>query len=891
MVTALAGSLYSCVNVDKLSDENTIESFTVISHSPSSVILGEAVIGDDAITIPVKYGTDKFPIKLTGEVGYSRKVDITVGADPTGELVFGSFDDKKEFYVMAESGLSRKYVISLVEAEYSVSHEIAFEPVSVTPGDAMIYGKARIEGEELLIPVIDPQFPVTVVPRFFGDDIGFEGFENGKTAFVFDDTESAHTISVIDESTGAQRDFALKIGILELVSGADGDYETTDLFNSEFGVSLTSGQEGFELRGFQIENDRDSVSVYISRTAEAEFPVEAELSFRDAIPCTGFMGMPDNGKITFADFGEPFRYYSVDTENMIVRHWQVVPVEYRERGGADVLSFSYRYDENYTINTNLTTKKPPIVLDKESVEIYPQSGQIWLKATEIYTPWLLGGTWKLELTDVEITLSEGADWAGGEQPVFNWRGNNSWQTGIAFEVVSSDGRIKEWSLNIRDYRDYEPSGLAELEDAAINTLLPLMAKADPLVPVTLDRDGRVIYIRLAEDEECYPLSVGLDYELSDFAEVTSQDYNRELMVFATPETVNEVVIRAEDGTEAVWQARLIRPAKEAAADVNVFSVTSFYSPVFEVYSVSIDREDGVITVALDRSGSCPARMNYSMSLSRNATADVPLTGSFDFENLNDTAEFTVTSSGGVEKGWTVGFAPHTPQLRNSNFEEWTSDGLDMIPTGAKGTPYWTNANNFAVKGTKRGPGNGGGYGAKLTTETAMDRLTSGSMFLGWFDSGNVLAGLTDPVVLTFQGIEFAASKKLVGIEMDVNYSSGGDGSDTGIVSAEMVKQSPYNPNTYVYHGKRPDGVIHPANTAVAVARGETVISNRSGLGEDLVIPAGTWRTIRVDIDYRGNDPMDYTHFVIMCASSSRGDAFIGQVGTELLLDNVKLIYE
>lgn len=887
-VSLFALILYACVDVDKLSDLNTIESFTIVSGSPSAIEFGEITIKEDSVIVSILYGSDKFPLTLRADLDFTVKVDQIVGIDFEEGVTIEDINDTKEFYIMAESGLSRKYTLAFKREKYTVLSSVPFTYNNLSPKNSIIYNKATFIEEELVLSVVELTYPFSITPKFSEDDYTYEGFINGNTQFKFEDESTTHNIIVVDSETGSKRDISLRSSSLRIVSGGDGNYESTDLFNSDLSLEIAQTTNQAELIGFRIENAKDSLSVYIKPSGEGDFPLDILVEFGEVEQRCGLIGVRDGERVTLEGFDDKFRYYAVDPVAAIARYWQIVPIEYREPQSAEVLSFSYDYNKSHNIIITGLKIRKPIILDIESVDIFPQSREIWLMATEINNA-LASANWKVILQDIQITVSEGARY---ELPSsVEWIGNDSWKESVSFKVIASDESVTEWTINIRDFRDQTPSDEAEILDASIRYMLPMMAKADPVSPITLNESEKKISIRLDEDEDCYPLSVMLDYELSKYAMVVSQSENSVPIVFSGPDSVGEVVVKAEDGTESKWTVVLIQPEKAEAANVVTFSIDSYSSPVFETGSIAIDPEEGEILITLDQSGSCPATINYSMGLSRKATASVSLKGSFNFDNLNSVPKFTVTSSGGNTKEWSVKIAPHTPQLKNWDLEQWMSDDKTLLPAGKKKAPYWSSANNSFVTGTTKSAGKNGGYCAKLYTQTAVGNLASGSLLLGWFDASNPVTGLSDPVKLVFQGIEFSASKKLVGVEMDINYSSGGDGNDTGSILVEFVKQDPYDLDSYVYHGRRPDGTFHPDNTAISKAMGQHIIANKPSIGGTLVVPSNQWQTVRVDINYGSNDPLDYSHFVIICASSSKGDAFIGNSGTTMLIDNVKLIYE
>lgn len=887
----LAWGLGSCAPVDELSDANSISSVKVGWQSNQEIVLGTPELGDSQITIPVLYGSGRFPLTVRLDIAFKSDIDKVIGQeDIFGDLTFvvdeaGAFESK-EFYVQSLSGLPRKYTVTFRETDYSVAQQIPLSVMGVSPDNSAVFGRASVKEDEVHIYVVEPQFPLSITPLFVDDRLGFSGFDNGSTGFRFESAEDFHEIIITDKEKNSSRDFKLFITPLALVTG-DGNYESTDIYNGDFTANLTAGNS-FGLKGFRIENTRDSISVYVTQPAEAEFPFTMTAGIEVSSGNTGFIGFENGQEIVFDSLDETFAFYYADIDTKVARHWRITPVLYKELGRAEVEAMTYSYTAaKVLVDWSL---KDCITLDKSNIDIFPQSREILLRATAINSPLLV--TWKLTLSNVALTLSEGAQIDQSRLPNLVYNGNDSWKESRSYYIIPAGGLAEdavEWTLKIRDYRSFVPSGEAAITGVSLRSLMPLMAKADELTPATVDAGNNEISINIIEDEGCYPMEAVLDYELSPFAQVTSQNGGADPLVFAAATAVNSVTVLAEDGvTSSEWSVRLNVQKKSTGANVSNFAVNSFSSPLTKVSNVETDNESATVEISLSKAGSFPSDVNYKMTLSRGATADIPLEGTLRFANLNDTKRFTVSSSSGETKEWTVKFAPFTPQLDNWNMDSWADENTPR-PAGSKASPYWSTSNNAATTLVGRTTGVTG-YAASLTSKSIIFvGLASGSLFTGWFDKDNAMSATSDPVKITFQGIEWAASKKIVALEVDVNYTSGG--TDTGSIAIEFIKQAVYNPSTYVFHGNRPNGTAHPDNTAVSYLRKNAIVGNSAASGVTDVVAAGQWKTVRLAVDYGSLDPFGYTHLLVIFSSSSDGDNYNGDAGSKLLVDNIKLIYE
>lgn len=881
-------SVWSCTKIDELSDENNIKSFVVTEHT-NGIELGSAIFSAgpqvDTIYIPVKYGDYKFPLELDAEVTFNGDIDQIVGLNLIGgkfrDVMFENIDSERHFTVMAKSGMPKRYVIIPRLDDYRVPGEIGMTVKSVTPASTLVYPKAYIENSETMtIYVANPSFPLTIVPEFIFDpaEMEFVDFNNGKTPLTFANVSSTLLLTIIDKRDGldTKRDIEVRLSVLTNVTGEEPTSESLTLSGSGVRPVYPDPENIDNYLGHRVEAQRDSITLIVRDMSKLDFPTTFEIGLAELANGTSVLGADLPLQALFASADDTFRFWMVDIALETVREWVVVLAELDDTiYGAEVISFEYGYDPNKVNFAKLWLKL-------EGCDIYP-SGDIWLRMTKDVNT-ILGGTWGFTLQDMVPTLSEGA--ACDLPETLYWSAADEVHT---FTVTSKDGQTKEWRIGIKNLWKPSPaSSEATILNASIKAIRPIMAQAETTL---VSGDDKKITIALKEDDGAYPISVYMDYVVSDFATVTSQQGNTEPLVFDTPESVQAVRVTAEDGESFEdWTVVLQQPVKTVGTKVTLFKVNSVTPSGFEIDNAVIDEGNRTIMMTLTNSSSCPLTVNYSMTLSRGASIkeeEIGLTGNFTFGRLTQAKSFTIVGNG-EENVWTVKFADYAPQLKNWTLEEW--EGNNPKPKGTSTTPYWATANNSFVTQTTKGTGNGGGAAARLETKSApLVGLAAGSLFLGWFDLANsVKYGTSDPVRLTFQGIPFSATKKVVGMELDVNYTSVSN--DTGSVAIEMVKKNA-GASSYIYHGLRPDGKAHSENTATHIAKGRNVIGNASKTGVTNVIAAGEWSTIRVNLDYGSSDPFDYTHLNVICSSSSEGDSFEGGVGTVMLIDNVKLIYE
>ena len=877
-----------CIDIDDLSDYNTVTTFKINTYAPQEITIGEVEITEENIIyIPVRYGVDKFPLTFSAELIFGGLIDRVLGLDFSKPLTLESIDEPLTFTVVAKSGLPRRYTIIAKAVDFLLSEEIPFEVISKSSENTLVYEKALIENDIMTIYVIDPEYPFTLTPKFETSElIDFAKFKNGETPFTFNTFESLNNLIIVDKTNDSSKDIIVHLQKLEEAKSDD-----TDIYNSDFKAVMQGNEDAMKYEGHLVSNEKDTILLYANNLpGKSGFPVTftldlGELSGND-VSALGF-----KSEVTFEDYGETVIFYLVNVKKGICRKWHVAVAKFdipELPTAADVIGFAFDYDAYRIL---LSGNQPCITLDRNDVEIYPENGEIYLKATEIRSVSLLASNWKVTLKSLNIQVTDGATCA---TPTLEWKGSNdAWKETRTFNVTSAKGTIKTWKVIIKDCRNYTQSSACDITGVSFVSMMPPAASESSTV---LNTSDKTITIHLKEDDGAYPLSVQLAYTLSPYAKITSQANNSQPLVFNSPTSEAIVTVLAEDGTTSQdYTVKLVPPVNTTEPNVTSFSVTSSSPSQFGLFNVNINTDLGEIVLLPNDVGSCPLTINYKMDIARKATSTLPLSGSLVFNNLAEQKKFTVTSVDNSTKEWTIRIVC-THQLKNWTLENWS--GNDPLPKGTNSAPYWATANTTGIvtmTGTTKATGFTGS-GAKLSTLRApiVNTLASASMFLGWFDSSDVISGMNDPVKLTFQGIPFSASKKIIGLEVDVNYSSAGSGDDTGSIAIELIKHNNTS-KPYVYHGDRPDGTAHPNNTAILVAEKRVLLGNKAATvnGEIVhVIGNNTWKTIQIPLDYsKMSNVFDYTHLLVMAASSSQGDLFVGDVGSTLMIDNIKLIYE
>ena len=119
----------------------------------------------------------------------------------------------------------------------------------------------------------------------------------------------------------------------------------------------------------------------------------------------------------------------------------------------------------------------------------------------------------------------------------------------------------------------------------------------------------------------------------------------------------------------------------------------------------------------------------------------------------------------------------------------------------------------------------------------------------------------------------------------IAYEAGTGSYTTGfVVRQETLVSSDYDiTNLVVSEGER-------------VAKGQTVATGYRKIGPQagdgvIQVEDGKWTRIRIPLTYGSDADPAYTHLSVAFASSWQGDIFTGVKGSELKVDNVRIIYE
>jgi len=922
---ALLVLLPSCYRIEEMSDFNEIHTLDILSFTSETVEIGGAprpmqiggsdIVDGSIIYIDIVFGEHLFPLRFYANPVIHGEIDRIVGIDFSAEQVFETRDCEIRFYVMAISGLARVYTIRprIVPLDENASIRDFFQILSVEPA-MLVSEQGIITGDTLRIFSVGGNGPVTITPRFFtiADSAIFgeitspnnivETFTNGEMPMSFNTPEDIHRLRVLSQS-GTENIWHIMMYHTPIVSGSG---QRTDLNDGI--ISGASQTENFSVMNILMNNDTEEILLSVREDFEGdpEFPLELNMSFN--FPSGVHIVGSNNSSSSMARLANAVNFvfegwddvqplYVFDTETHTSRQWRISLTEWLSSANlVETFEFDYTVSTVFFLNENEELVEGPAtiinLLETEFVPMGPSLGHIYIYMTEVNDVAVdLPDNWRLALSNVQVAASERA--TIGQIPDFVWEGNDSWQTPISFDVTAQDGSVRTWLVQGR-VRD--TSTAAELINLTIEDYFPNFVTFDTYNPVIIDAENSTVTLVLTHDRGVYlPLRVYFWAETSPNARVMSQNSGTEPLVFFSESDTQIITVRAGDRlTTRDWTVRLQHPVRSTEAELVSFAISNVSGAFTHTYTV--DHENREIRIRLNSATPLvtPPNITYTMTVSDWANPTIPLSGTLDFNSFREHQTFAIIAEDRTTtESWTVRLI-YQPQLQNWDLEQWNGNNAAA----------WANANvSFpAVTGTTRGDGNPG-FGAQIRTVMApvVNRIASGSLFLGTFDGGNAMAGMNDPISLTFFGLPFATSGHIRGIEVDVIYSPGAEyispgNRELGSAIVELVRPRPgFENQPWVYHGHQMDGSPHVRNTGMRVANRQVLFGNRPGIGWNglpiEVVSNTQWTTVQILFDFENGVMPDFTHIHVVFASSAQGDAFEGVTNSTLRIDNIRILYK
>jgi len=314
--------------------------------------------------------------------------------------------------------------------------------------------------------------------------------------------------------------------------------------------------------------------------------------------------------------------------------------------------------------------------------------------------------------------------------------------------------------------------------------------------------------------------------------------------------------------------------------------TSNFTPV-KTFIDSLRGEVQVFNATDFKEADFPITLTPELLVSEGATV-FPVPGtSVTFSSPEDFTKYTITSEDGLKSKEYI-FTIRDRQIPNGDFENWfTEIGMNSKPFPEPGkykeSTVWATANMgtsiYSIYGTSPLTENGNTAIKIETVTTVALPLIAGALYIGDFDIAGAIADPTNPVAAAKLGIPFFARPKAV--QFKYAYKAGNQ-------LVQAVLKDPGNLfggfTVFNREGKDKFGI----EIALEKRVGENIsVVAKTNFQSDQNVEELT--QITLPINYLLNEAP--THFYISFSPSFDGGTFQGAVGSTLLIDDIKMIYE
>ena len=834
LITIFTTVFVSCVDIDDLSDGNSISSFTVTSCLPDVIELGAVEISSDTIYIPILFGIHDLPLTIKAQIEIAADIDKVVGFDSDKEFVFNTLGDEFKFYVMAKSGLTRTYVIALkADTNLGDGNNISkkVKIISVVPESlrSLISKSAQIspQGDTLTMFSVGGVYPISITPEFtITDGASFVDFNNGSVGLKFESAKTTYPVTV-KSASGKSRVWTICLNTTPVVTAENiGDYAPSQLNSTNIDVAkCTISSSEVAEPTLVVSNLRNIITIKlpVSDLKGYTYPLGFDFKF-EPYPNVELFGIEGESKIIFESLTDVKQFFILDPVEGLSREWSVV-LEQTSAEDAKIEGVTFNYTAGEIVTeakvidgSVVETKSPCIVLDNSSIEIRPESYEIVIPTSDFKTATILqepyhnyksDKSWSVNINNLQLQLSnggvtdlpstlsmlsnyvpdsEGKDGSGAKQ-------NDCWKAAQEFNVTSKNGKVEVWTICLS-------VDLADVEAVQVLGQTPGFTISNS---VYIDNSNSKIRLKLSDVEAgaLYPLKVNLDMYISQGA--TASIPLRGEVEFQGVTSSVDFQVTSKKGVVKAWSIVLDYGPQIPYSDLDSWSKRQYNKPQPKEPWQTANTTFTVGTDSEDRVGNGKAAVLKSTSILGKFAAGSVFLGAFDFN---------------------------------------TGIGInDPISLTYFGYPFQATAK---IKGVEVEINYAGGTGKNYGMSTP-------------FDYGSCVIELLD-----YNNKESDPEYK--------NYQYHG-----------------------LYSDGTPPTTAGRENNATSVVKGAMYFANGSGEqhnGVDIQkVGKGVWEKVFIPFNYSGDIVPEYTHIHIVFSGSARGDFFCGYKGTILKVDNVKLVYE
>lgn len=324
--------------------------------------------------------------------------------------------------------------------------------------------------------------------------------------------------------------------------------------------------------------------------------------------------------------------------------------------------------------------------------------------------------------------------------------------------------------------------------------------------------------------------------------------------------------------------------KEKSNLAEILNLKIEQNSALPIKAVGISKDEGKIFIFIDKELTrehLPLTLKIDIEISKGAKTNA--TNSLDFSNSDEVKQISVLSENGHEKKWLIYLVHH--QLQNAGFKTWfDNQGMNSKYYKEIGESLeksvWGTANMgtsmYGVYCTKPTV-----QGVTITTQkTTTIPITAGTLFTGKFDLELAIKNPTKPENAVSFGTPFVFIPK----KMKIKYQY--------VPGKKLIQAKLKNPDN-LFDGFTVEEVLGEEDECDVYV----YLENKSG-NEPVKIATGalelgkkTEGVIEKEIEIkRINQELEPTHITVVFASSKYGNQWKGAVGSQLSINEFKLIY-
>ncbi len=886
--------LPSCVDMDKLSDEANLSTFSVKEVITPSVSLGSVRIDNDAksVVIALEHGKYLEQILFSADIKIDERAEKLLNIDPDSVLVIdrnndGMIDsqDKVTFYIRAKSGLPVEWSLILDPVDYSDNTDISDFIVKEAPADFAIARKGFVYKEsetDCYVKIIAPEqgnYPMTLTADVMFTDADTKMLtydESNKLVpaeqpctLIFNNSRDILYINT-ESADGKRAMWPVFLASGEAIYAGneakfrDEQKRTVNIDNPQV---LVTKDNGNQYLGSDVDSINNEIVVKMRGAGEngaIAYPVEVAMGFNLRSNQVA-IGYSSGQKVSITGDNDSHNFYLYDRVNDIKKSWKIRVQSYRS-SEADVKSFSL---SRYSPST--------IKFERDKTDINIETGVITLIVSEGMNdfPCTMRATIRVSSYAETLGLNSGEDFI-----------INSISDVKDFKVRAEDGTIKDWQIRLRFSGELNDE--AKVETFRILDYKGQKGMLQMETSSVINHEQKTITLTVTNKGNDLPLTFHAAMSISYKASFVGTQYsNATLWSFRTLSETKQITVRSEDGlTENTYIVQINdnSPAASSDAELISFKATGFTSG-YTVTQTTVDQQNKKILFTVTVKGASSFAFTPQLTLSEGATTVGLISGTrYNYGNVKDVKTFDVVSEDGqTVNTWTM-MVRYVPDVPNGSMERWSTDTYSkQVPTG------WSSSNNSITTAVKKQSGSVDGTTcAYLETTSVLGNIAGGSMFLGWFKMD--LSQLGEPKNMSHFGIPFDAYPSAV--TADLKYVSGGN-NDMACIEIHMLHYD--GRGTFDYHtfGEKDANGIYRVNPSKEP--GITVV----GHGRDEFGSTNGWVTKRLPVTWYYDNPLTgytkealpVTHIYISYCTSYRADQIEGAVGSKMWVDNVRLEYD